>query len=98
MPESLAGMLFVASLALALVVVHRPLGDLLFWIAISQRTTHWRPFQGCLRRSERRWRCFSPPRKEGVKIRPAAVKKSLRQASSADGGGLLGPESILCFP
>lgn len=35
MPESLAGLLFVASLALALVVVHRPLGDLLYWIATS---------------------------------------------------------------
>ena len=37
MPESLAGLLFVASLALALVVVHRPLGDLLHWIATSPR-------------------------------------------------------------
>ena len=35
MPESLAGVLFVVSLALALVVVHRPLGDLLYWIATS---------------------------------------------------------------
>jgi hypothetical protein len=32
MPESLAALLFVASLALALVVVHRPLGDLLYWL------------------------------------------------------------------
>ena len=37
MPESLAGLLFVASLAVALVVVHRPLGDLLYWIATSPR-------------------------------------------------------------
>jgi potassium-transporting ATPase potassium-binding subunit len=37
MPESLAALLFVASLALALVVVHRPLGDLLYWIASSPR-------------------------------------------------------------
>lgn len=37
MPEALAGLLFVASLALALVVVHRPLGDLLHWIATSPR-------------------------------------------------------------
>jgi K+-transporting ATPase ATPase A chain len=35
--ESLAGLLFVTSLALALVVVHRPLGDLLCWIATSPR-------------------------------------------------------------
>jgi potassium-transporting ATPase potassium-binding subunit len=37
MSGSLAGLLFVASLALALVVVHRPLGDLLHWIATSPR-------------------------------------------------------------
>ena len=37
MPESLAGLLFVASLVVALVVVHRPLGDLLYWIATSPR-------------------------------------------------------------
>ena len=37
MPGSLAGLLFVASLALALVVVHRPLGDLPHWIATSPR-------------------------------------------------------------
>ena len=37
MSESLAGLVFVASLALALVVVHRPLGDLLHWIATSPR-------------------------------------------------------------
>jgi potassium-transporting ATPase potassium-binding subunit len=37
MSESLAGALFVASLALALVVVHRPLGDLLYWVANSPR-------------------------------------------------------------
>ena len=43
--------------------------------------------------------CYlSPPREEGVKIRPPAVKKPLRQASSVDGGDLLGPMSILCFP
>ena len=38
------------------------------------------------------------PREAGVKIRPLAVKKPLRQASSADGGDLLGLVSILCFP
>ena len=32
MSESLDALLFVMSLALALVVVHRPLGDLLHWI------------------------------------------------------------------
>src|SRR5436190_1247916 len=37
MPESLAGLLFVGSLAVALTVVHRPLGDLLHWIATSRR-------------------------------------------------------------
>jgi K+-transporting ATPase ATPase A chain len=37
MSESLAGVLFVTSLAIALVVVHRPLGDLLFWVATSPR-------------------------------------------------------------
>jgi len=37
MSESLAGVLFVTSLAVALVVVHRPLGDLLFWVATSPR-------------------------------------------------------------
>ena len=37
MSESLAGVLFVTSLAVALVVVHRPLGDLLYWIATSPR-------------------------------------------------------------
>ena len=37
MPESLAGLLFVSSLALALVLVHRPLGDLLHWVATSPR-------------------------------------------------------------
>jgi K+-transporting ATPase ATPase A chain len=37
MPESLAGLLFVVSLALALIIVHRPLGDLLFWVATSPR-------------------------------------------------------------
>ena len=37
MSESLAGLLFVTSLAVALVVVHRPLGDLLFWVATSPR-------------------------------------------------------------
>jgi K+-transporting ATPase ATPase A chain len=37
MTESLAGLLFVASLALALIVVHRPLGDMLHWIATSPR-------------------------------------------------------------
>ena len=42
MSESLAGVLFVTSLAVALVVVHRPLGDLLFG---------WRPRRGTWRRS-----------------------------------------------
>jgi hypothetical protein len=43
--------------------------------------------------------CYlSPPREEGVKIRPPAVKKPLREASSVDRGDLLGPVSILCFP
>jgi Potassium-transporting ATPase A subunit len=37
MSESLAGLLFIATLAVALVVVHRPLGDLLYWIATSPR-------------------------------------------------------------
>ena len=37
MSESLAGVLFVTSLAVALAVVHRPLGDLLYWIATSPR-------------------------------------------------------------
>jgi K+-transporting ATPase ATPase A chain len=37
MSESLTGLLFVASLAVALVVVHRPLGDLPYWIATSPR-------------------------------------------------------------
>jgi K+-transporting ATPase ATPase A chain len=37
MSESLTGLLFIASVALALVVVHRPLGDLLYWIASSPR-------------------------------------------------------------
>jgi potassium-transporting ATPase potassium-binding subunit len=37
MSESFAGLLFVMSLALALVVVHRPLGDLMYWIATSPR-------------------------------------------------------------
>ena len=37
MSQSVAGALFVASLVLALVVVHRPLGDLLYWIASSPR-------------------------------------------------------------
>jgi potassium-transporting ATPase potassium-binding subunit len=37
MTESLAGLLFVASLVLALVVVHRPLGEALHWIATSPR-------------------------------------------------------------
>jgi K+-transporting ATPase ATPase A chain len=37
MSESLAGFLFVVTLTVALVVVHRPLGDLLYWIATSPR-------------------------------------------------------------
>jgi potassium-transporting ATPase potassium-binding subunit len=37
MPESLAGLLFIATLVVALAVVHRPLGDLLHWIATSPR-------------------------------------------------------------
>jgi potassium-transporting ATPase potassium-binding subunit len=37
MSESLPGALFVISLALALVVLHRPLGDLLYWIATAPR-------------------------------------------------------------
>jgi potassium-transporting ATPase potassium-binding subunit len=35
MSESLAGLLFITTLAIALAVVHRPLGDLLYWIATS---------------------------------------------------------------
>jgi K+-transporting ATPase ATPase A chain len=35
MSESLAGLLFMTTLAIALAVVHRPLGDLLYWIATS---------------------------------------------------------------
>jgi potassium-transporting ATPase potassium-binding subunit len=37
MSESLAGLLFIATLVVALAVVHRPLGDLLYWIATSPR-------------------------------------------------------------
>jgi potassium-transporting ATPase potassium-binding subunit len=37
MSESLAGLLFITTLAVALAVVHRPLGDLLYWIATSPR-------------------------------------------------------------
>jgi K+-transporting ATPase ATPase C chain len=37
MAEPVAGLLFVASLGLALVIIHRPLGDLLYWIATSPR-------------------------------------------------------------
>ena len=37
MPETLAGLLFIATLVVALAVVHRPLGDLLHWIATSPR-------------------------------------------------------------
>jgi K+-transporting ATPase ATPase A chain len=37
MSESLAGLLYITTLAIALVVVHRPLGDLLHWIATSAR-------------------------------------------------------------
>ena len=37
MSQSLAAVLFVASLALALVIVHRPLGDFLYGIAASPR-------------------------------------------------------------
>ena len=37
MTTSLAGVLFIASLALALVIVHRPLGDFMYWIASGPR-------------------------------------------------------------
>jgi potassium-transporting ATPase potassium-binding subunit len=63
MSESLAGLLFVASLAAALVVVHRPLGDLLYWIATSPRDLALERFAyrlvGADPKSEQSWSVYA---------------------------------------
>ena len=63
MSESLAGLLFVMSLALVLVVVHRPLGDLLHWIATSPRDLgpeRWAyRLVGAAPKSEQSWTAYA---------------------------------------